>query len=254
MTQKQHNDLYAGLASVVALAARGCRVEKSGSTWNRRIMLPNTSPSPTFDRAFRADLEQLFAWRRDVRRFRCEPLEANALDELVALTAYAPSVGYSQPSRFVRVRDAHRRERIIAEYERANADAATAYAGERRATYIGLKLAGLREAPEHVAVFVDEATARGEGLGRRLMPEMLAYSTVLAVHTLWLAARARGIGVGWVSIVDPGAIVAILDVPRAWQLVAYLCVGYPQEEHLDRELARAGWEERDRSATAIIER
>ncbi len=217
-------------------------------------MPPDASTSPSFDRAFRDDLERLFAWRRDVRRFRPDALEANALDELVALTAFAPSVGYSQPSRFVRVRDAHRRACIIDDYERANADAAGAYAGERRATYVGLKLAGLRDAPEHLAVFVDEATPRGEGLGRRSMPEMLAYSTVLAIHTLWLAARARGIGVGWVSIVDPRAIAEILDVPHAWHLVAYLCVGYPEEEHLDRELARAGWEALDGAATAIVER
>lgn len=216
--------------------------------------MTSAASSPSFDRAFCDDLERLFAWRRDVRRFLTRPLADGVLEDLVALTAFAPSVGYSQPTRFVRVRDPERRAAVVAEYERCNATAATAYAGERHATYVSLKLAGLREAPVHLAAFVDTATPRGDNLGRASMPEMLAYSTVLAVHTLWLAARARGIGVGWVSIVDPASVARTLDVPDAWQLVAYLCVGYPQEEHLDRELARAGWESADREATTLVER
>lgn len=216
--------------------------------------MPPQTASPTFDRAFCDDLERLFAWRRDVRRFKPQPLEEGVLERLVALTALSPSVGYSQPTRFVRVNNAGRRSAVIAEFERCNAAAATRYAGERRAAYDALKLAGLREAPVHLAAFVDTTTSRGSGLGRQSMPEMLAYSTVLAVHSLWLAARARGIGVGWVSIVDPGTVARILDVPQGWQLVAYLCIGYPREEHLDRELARAGWESAADDATAILER
>ncbi len=214
---------------------------------------PKSSP-PSFDRAFCAELERLFAWRRDVRRFTSLPLADGVLEDLVALTAFAPSVGFSQPTRFVRVSDAARRAAVIADYERCNAEAARRYAGERQSTYARLKLAGLREAPVHLAAFVDTATPRGEGLGRASMPEMLAYSTVLAVHTLWLAARARGIGVGWVSIVEPLAIARILDVPAAWSLVAYLCIGYPQEEHRDRELARAGWERDASEASTLVER
>ena len=217
-------------------------------------MSPDVSSSPSFDRAFCDDLERLFAWPRDVRRFSSCPLPSGALEQLVALTAYAPPVGYSQPSRFVSVCDTARRTAVIDDYERANAEAEATYPNARRATYTALKLAGLREAPVHLAVFVDTATTRGEGLGRRSMPEMLAYSTVLAVHTFWLAARARGIGVGWVSIVDPSVVARVLDVPAAWSLVAYLCVGYPQEEHLDRELSRNGWEDAESAATTLVER
>ncbi|GAC1562502.1 MAG: 5,6-dimethylbenzimidazole synthase [Vulcanimicrobiaceae bacterium] len=209
---------------------------------------------PVFDRAFRDDLERLFTWRRDVRRFTAQPLPSGELEALVALAALAPSVGYSQPARFVRVGDATRRAAVIADFDRCNASAAQHYAGERGLTYATLKLAGLREAPVHLAAFVETATPRGAGLGRASMPEMLAYSAVLAVHTFWLAARARGIGVGWVSILDPLAIAHVLDVPQSWSLVAYLCVGYPQEEHCDRELARAGWEGSDPDASALIER
>jgi len=128
------------------------------------------------------------------------------------------------------------------------------YTDERQEQYVRLKLAGLREAPAHLAVFVDMATQRGSGLGRRTMPEMLAYSVVMAVHTLWLTARARGVGVGWVSILEPLAIARILDVPETWSLVAYLCVGYPEEDHLDRELARAGWETEEPEATTLFKR
>ncbi len=215
--------------------------------------MPSQATCPSFDRAFFEDLERLFAWRRDVRRFKAQPLEEGVLERLITLTAFSPSVGYSQPTRFVRVNDRARRSAVIVEYERCNA-AAARYAGERRATYDALKLAGLREAPMHLAAFVDTTTSRGRGLGRHSMPEMLEYSTVLAVHTLWLAARARGIGVGWVSIVDPDTIARILDVPQGWKLVAYLCIGYPEEEHLDRELARTGWESATDEATAILER
>jgi 5,6-dimethylbenzimidazole synthase len=207
-----------------------------------------------FDAAFRAEFIDLLRWRRDVRRFRADPLPAGLLEELVGLTRYAPSVGFSQPARFVRVVSPERRAAVAAAFERANAEALGTYSGERAVTYAGLKLAGLHDAPEHLAVFVDPATTRGAGLGRATMPEMAAYSVVCAVHTLWLAARARGIGVGWVSIFAPQAVTRALDVPDDWQLVAYLCVGYPAEEHLDRELERAGWEVADRAATELIER
>jgi 5,6-dimethylbenzimidazole synthase len=207
-----------------------------------------------FDDAFRAELAQLFAWRRDVRRFRSDPVSDDVVEQLVATTAYAPSVGYSQPSRFVRVDDPERRAQIVAEYERSNAEAAQQYSAEQYERYVGLKLAGLREAPIHLAVFVDTETPRGAGLGRQTMPETLAYSTVLAIHTLWLMARAMGIGVGWVSILDPAEVTRILDVPAEWTFVAYLCLGYPQEEHLDRELVRAGWESDDSTATRLHRR
>lgn len=170
------------------------------------------------------------------------------------MTAFAPSVGYSQPTRLVRVDDPGRRAAVVAEYERCNREASSDYTGEQLDRYVTLKLAGLREAPVHIAAFIDSATKRGAGLGRRSMPETLAYSSVLAIHTLWLMARAMGIGVGWVSILDPAVVARILDVPTEWTFVAYLCVGYPQEEHADRELARAGWETEDAAATTALMR
>lgn len=210
--------------------------------------------APDFDEAFRSKLRELFEWRRDVRHFRTDPLDPAALERLVATAALAPSVGFSQPWRFVRVDDAGRRAAVIDSFERANAQALASYADDDAAVYARLKLAGLREAPVHLAVFSDEATPAGKRLGRRTMPETLAYSTAIAVYTFWLAARAEGIGVGWVSILEPAEVTQALAVDDTWTLVAYLCVGYPQREHDTPELLRAGWENRDRRSTEIHRR
>lgn len=210
--------------------------------------------APAFSDEFRRDLESLLRWRRDVRRFESRTIDPALLQHLIDLTAAAPSVGFSQPARFVRVSDAGRRAAIVEEYERCNRAALATYHGAQARLYAELKLAGLREAPVHLAVFADEATHRGSGLGRLTMPEAIAYSAVTAVHTFWLSARAYGIGVGWVSILEPERINAVLDVPLGWRFIAYLCVGYPVEEHADRELARAGWETGDESATLVTER
>jgi 5,6-dimethylbenzimidazole synthase len=209
---------------------------------------------PTFDQAFRAKLNSLFEWRRDVREFRSEPIDAAVIERLVQVAALSPSVGFSQPWRFVRVDDTERRNAVIASFEREDAAALGDYRGEDATRYAQLKLAGLREAPVHLAVCCDTSTLAGKGLGRRTMPGMLEYSTAMAVYTFWLAARAEGIGVGWVSIFDPVEVCEVLNLPRDWQLVAYLCVGYPNGAYSTPELLRAGWESRDSRATKLYER
>jgi 5,6-dimethylbenzimidazole synthase len=197
---------------------------------------------PQFDEVFRARLADLFAWRRDVRRFKPDPVESSVIEALVRTAARGPSVGNSQPWRFVSVETPSARDAVLANFQACNAAALACYEGERAARYANLKLSGLREAPVHLAVFCDHATDAGAGLGRKTMPEMLDYSVVAAVHTLWLAARAEGLGVGWVSILDPEDVCRALAVPPAWKLVAYLCVGRPLEEHLDPELERHDWQ------------
>jgi 5,6-dimethylbenzimidazole synthase len=209
---------------------------------------------PAFDATFLQDLDALFAWRRDVRRFRTDPVDEASLRACLAAAHRAPSVGNSRPWRFVRVSDPERRAAVAASFARCNATAAAGYDAERAAQYRSLKLAGLREAPVHLAAFCDGATETGLGLGRASMPETLAYSVVGAVQCFWLAARARGLGVGWVSILEPDAVTAILSVPDAWRLVAYLCVGHPVEEHLDPELERHGWQSEDKRGCALYER
>jgi 5,6-dimethylbenzimidazole synthase len=210
--------------------------------------------APQFDAAFRERLQQLLVWRRDVRRFRSDPLPEGALERLLETATLAPSVGLSQPWRFVRVDDPARRQTVRDSFAACNADALAGYSGERAACYAKLKLAGLDEAPSHLAVFADRSTLQGHGLGRRTMPEMIEYSVVTAIHTLWLAARAEGIGVGWVSILDPAAVTAALDVPPEWLFIAYLCIGYPAAEDDIPALARADWEQRQPLSAFFLQR
>ncbi|WP_210255021.1 5,6-dimethylbenzimidazole synthase [Methylocapsa sp. S129] len=211
--------------------------------------MPMFAPSrpqdrPVFDASFQASFVELLAWRRDVRRFRRDEIPEALLGSLLDLTALAPSVGNCQPTRWVRVDDPGRRTAITANFETANKAALGTYDGERAQTYARLKLEGLREAPVHLAVFCDEGTPQGHGLGVLTMPQTRRYSAVCALHTFWLAARTHGLGVGWVSILDPASIAATLDIPADWSFIAYLCVGWPQEEHLAPELEREGWQAR----------
>ena len=209
---------------------------------------------PLFDSAFRDRLAELFRWRRDVRAFRTDPVDAGLIDDLLRLAALAPSVGNSQPWRFVVVEDARRRAAVRRNFEDCNCEALADYAGEQARLYATLKLSGLDRAPVHIAVFADEATSLGHGLGQKTMPETLRYSVVAAINSLWLAARAHGVGVGWVSILDPAPMGAILEVPESWSLIAYLCLGYPEEEHTDPELDRRGWQKRQDADTFITRR
>lgn len=213
-----------------------------------------TAATMAFDDVFRARLRDLLVWRRDVRRFRRDPIPQYALPALIDLACLAPSVGLSQPWRFVIVENETARAAIRENFAVCNAGALREQSGERAALYARLKLAGLDEAPCHLAVFADRGTAQGHGLGRRTMPEMIEYSVVTAVHTIWLAARAQGIGMGRVSILDPKAVAAILDVPADWRFIGYFCLGYPQCDDSVPELEQMGWEQRRTSSGVTLKR
>jgi len=215
---------------------------------------PAAGKQPDFDDAFRARLRELLTWRRDVRRFRRDALPRGTLERLIELACLAPSVGLSQPWRFVIVDTPACRAAIRANFETCNAKALAAQSGQRAAGYARLKLAGLDDAPGHLAVFADPATTRGHGLGRHTMPEMIEYSAVTAVHTIWLAARAEGIGMGWISILDPVAVAATLDVPATWTFIGYLCLGFPETEDDIPDLERAGWERRYPASSRVVMR
>lgn len=211
--------------------------------------------APDFDPAFGDQLETLLRWRRDVRHFSPCALAEEDMRALLDIAALAPSVGNAQPWRFVRVRSNDLRASLADHVDAASAGAARAIPdAELRARYQALKLHGIREAPELLAVFCDEAPDAGHGLGRATMPEMLRYSTVMAIHTLWIVARARDIGVGWVSILDPRVVTAMLDVPAGWTLIALLCLGYPLDPSDTPELERRGWQAREPIADRILER
>jgi 5,6-dimethylbenzimidazole synthase len=210
--------------------------------------------SASFDPAFRTRLRELLIWRRDVRRFRHDPLPSGTLESLIELACLAPSVGLSQPWRFVIVEDGAIRAAIRRNFATCNAQALAAQSGDRAGLYAQLKLAGLDEAPCHLAVFADRATTQGHGLGRHTMPEMIDYSAVTAVHTIWLAARAQGIGMGWVSILDAKSVAAQLDVPTDWKFIGYFCLGYPQADDTIPELEQSGWERRRLPSSVILRR
>jgi len=211
----------------------------------------DTDCGPSFC-ASREALLQLLVWRRDVRRFQTRPLPDGLIEQLLAAAVLAPSVGLSQPWRFVLVQSPERRAAVRSNFAAANAQALSGYDGERARLYADLKLAGLDDAPVQLAVFADTDPQQGAGLGRATMPETLIYSVVIAVHTLWLAARVEGVGVGWVSILDPAALTSALEVPAPWRLVAYLCIGYPLQDHDSPELMRSGWAQRAPAAIPLL--
>lgn len=199
-------------------------------------------------------LKDLLVWRRDVRRFQTEIVPQTLLDEILDVMHLSPSVGNSQPWRWVCVQDANVRNQVCDHFERANRNACSQMPAERQNKYASLKLAGLAEAPVHYAVYCAENTDQGARLGRATMPQTAEYSVVCAIMTFWLAARARSLGVGWVSIVDPDKVSKILNIDRAWRLVAYLCVGWPQEKHTDPELERLSWQARTQIGRQVIMR
>jgi 5,6-dimethylbenzimidazole synthase len=210
--------------------------------------------APQFDAHFRETLQALLSWRRDVRRFRREKLPDGAIERLIGVASLSPSVGLSEPWRFVIVEDRTRRAGVRDCFEACNEDALKMQEPDRAALYARLKLAGLDDAPGQLSVFCDRGTAQGHGLGRLTMPEALDYSVAIAIHTLWLAARAEGIGVGWVSILDPARMKTILDVPAHWVFVGHLCIGYPVAEDDTPALQRQGWERRHGAGDTVIYR
>ncbi len=205
-----------------------------------------------FSQGFRADLERLMRWRRDVRHFRTAPVDPALVETCLATFPLAPSVGLSEPWRVVRVESPERRAAAQANFEAANKTALSGYSGEKAKIYATLKLSGMSDAPVQLAVFCDDETAKGAGLGAATMPEARRYSVVAAVFQFWLTARAHGLGVGWVSILDPTQLARDLDVPESWRLVAWLCVGWPVEESAEPELEKLGWEKRISQVETLI--
>src|SRR5262249_42472682 len=147
-----------------------------------------------FDQSFFDQLVELFKWRRDVRRFRPDPVPSDAFTKLLDVANLAPSVGLSQPWRFVLVDDPARRAAVRANFQACNEAALAGQAAEDAALYARLKLSGLDEAPCQFAVFAEPDPQQGRALGRRTMKMTTDYSAVLAVHTLWLASRAMNLG------------------------------------------------------------
>lgn len=199
----------------------------------------------TYSEAEKSAIYRVIRERRDVRSgYLPMPLDDATLHRLLAAAHHAPSVGLMQPWRFIVIRDESLRAAAHEIFLRANAAAAAAYSDAKREAYSRLKLEGLREAPQHLCVICDSTSERGHRLGRASMPETPFCSVVCAIQNLWLAARAEGVGVGWVSILEPSEVKKLLRIPPGAELVAYLCLGYVDTFTALPDLERDGWEER----------
>jgi len=179
--------------------------------------------------------------RRDVRRFKSDPIPEETLRRILNAAMQAPSVGYMQPSNFILIDNKEVRQRVHASFLNANEEAKVLFPGERGEKYALLKLEGLLECALNICVTCDRERFGAVGLGRTCQPEMDLYSTVCAVQNLWLAARCEGVGVGWVSIIKPEDLPPILGLPDTVVPVAYLCVGYTEQFAAEPELKTAGW-------------
>jgi len=199
----------------------------------------------TFTQERRQGVYDAIAGRRDVRSFRPDPIPNSLLWQLLEAAHRAPSVGLMQPWDFVLVRDVETRRRVQALFAREKAAAAAFFDDSRRDQYLQLKLEGILEAPLNLLVTCDPSRAGPEVLGRHGIPETDLYSTCLAVENFWLAARAEGIGVGWVSILRNPELRQILDIPAHVIPVAYLCVGYTDEFPDAPLLESSGWSSRE---------
>jgi 5,6-dimethylbenzimidazole synthase len=197
-----------------------------------------------FSETERAAVYRAIFERRDCRRFLPDRLPDAVLARMLEAAHHAPSVGFMQPWNFLLIRSMEVRARIKAAFERANAAAAEHFPADRGALYRTLKLEGIVESPLNLCVTCDRSRHGPAVLGRTAQPEMDLYSTVCAVENLWLAGRAEGVGVGWVSIIDPDDLRTILQLPDPVVPVAYLCLGRVAGFPETPELERVGWLDR----------
>lgn len=207
-----------------------------------------------FSEADRAAVYRAITTRRDVRNeFLPEPIPEDLLLRLLAAAHAAPSVGMMQPWNFILLRTIEARQAIHAAFAKANSEAAQHFEGGRRELYSQLKLEGILKAPLNICITCDRSRAGDNLLGRTHQPTMDLYSTVCAVQNLWLAARAEGIGVGWVSIFHEAEVKALLAIPDHVAIVAYLCVGFVDQLYDRPELEVRGWANRLDLAKLIYE-
>jgi 5,6-dimethylbenzimidazole synthase len=195
--------------------------------------------------ADRQGLYRVLLSRRDVRgQFLPDSIPDEVLARVLTAAHYAPSVGFMQPWSFILVRSPEVRGRIKQAFIQANEEAADMFHGDSRATYRSLKLEGILESPLNICVTCDRDRVGPVVLGRTHIPTMDLYSTVCAVENLWLAARAEGLGLGWVSIISEPALKEILGLPESVVPVAYLCLGKVSHFFAQPELETKGWRRR----------
>ncbi|WP_017541465.1 nicotinate-nucleotide--dimethylbenzimidazole phosphoribosyltransferase [Nocardiopsis halophila] len=207
---------------------------------------PASAPDENaYSAAERDAVYRAIAERRDVRTgFRPDPVPDEVLTRVLSAAHQAPSVGFSQPWDFVLVEDGDVRARVQELVQQQRAEYARALPGARARAFSGLKVEAILDTPVNVVITVDPTRGGRHTLGRHAQPQTASYSTALAVENLWLAARAEGLGVGWVSFFHERDLAALLDLPPHLEVVAYLCVGYVDDFPPEPELALGGWAKR----------
>jgi 5,6-dimethylbenzimidazole synthase len=183
--------------------------------------------------------------RRDVRgQFKSDPIPKDVLARILQAAHHAPSVGFMQPWNFLVIESDNIKSEIHSAFMKANDEAAKLFDDEKQQQYRALKLEGIRESPINICITCDREKAGPVVLGRTHMSDMDIYSSVCAVQNLWLAARAEGVGVGWVSIMEESAFHDILGIPEQVVPVAYLCLGYVSHFNKEPELEMTKWRKR----------
>lgn len=195
-----------------------------------------------FDEISIETLRSIMISRRDVRgnKFIDKKIEDKILDEILSAANSAPSVGFSQPWKFVIVKNKDKREKIYEEFLKENKKAKKVFKDSN--LYPRLKLEGIKESYINLAVFYEKP--KKKILGQTSQKKMGEYSVVCAVQNLWLMARAYGVGVGWVSILKPKSVKKILGIGKEHKLVAYLTIGYVNEFLDEPELLKLNWEKK----------
>ncbi|MCI0428197.1 MAG: 5,6-dimethylbenzimidazole synthase [Nitrospiraceae bacterium] len=216
------------------LSPQAARIARRAADPRKEFSLPER------EAVYRAIFE-----RRDVRRnFLRTPIPDQVLARLLNAAHHAGSVGFMQPWDFVVIRNNAMKRKVKALFHAVNGKAATRYKGARSDLYRSLKLEGIEEAPVNIGVTCSRHRGGRHVLGRSTVRDTDLYSTCCAIQNLWLAARAEGIGVGWVSILDHGALKQVLGIPRPVKVLAYLCLGYVSDFATHPDLETAGWRAR----------
>ena len=191
------------------------------------------------------DVYEAIKKRRDVRSwFSDKHIDNSTLGRILKAGNYAPSVGLSQPWNYILIRDIETRKKIKSVVEEKKIDFYNSLPDKKKIKFRNIKIEGILESDLNMAVTCDVSRKGPDILGRATMPEMSEYSVVLSIENMWLAARAEGIGMGWISFIDPYMVKKILGIPESIKLVGYLAVGYLSEDHDIPELEEKKWEKR----------
>ncbi|MFM9367734.1 nicotinate-nucleotide--dimethylbenzimidazole phosphoribosyltransferase [Streptomyces sp. Da 82-17] len=219
--------------------------EQSEASGEAPADVPAAPPAPAYDEAEREAVLRVMRERRDIRNgFRNDPIPHEVLLRVLEAAHTAPSVGHSQPWDFVVIRSAETRRTMHELAMRQREAYAKSLPKGRAKQFKELKIEAILDTPVNIVVTADPTRGGRHTLGRHTQPQMAPYSSALAVENLWLAARAEGLGVGWVSFFDEREMVRTLELPEHLEVVAYLCVGYVDEFPDEPELMQAGWSKR----------